>query len=138
MTQKSIKRLKLTNFFKTDRIILSGSDEVKGGFVAKQSLSNPVIMVEDKPYKIGPVIVARLRSKYRYPVTLAVVPHPRAKRYIRRLHSKLSGIPDINLLTSTHGDLKVYDKTNKTLLMRVILLDPYSSKSGQKLAKQLL
>lgn len=137
ITQKTITRLKLTHYFPAEHIVLAGSDEYKGTFVAEQASKSPVVMIEDKPYRIGPVMVKSRLQTMGYPLTLAVVPHSRAAKYTLRLRKLLEQMPRVTIHTDSDQQFSVYGSDPRRALMHVVVLQEYSAKSGRALAKQL-
>ncbi len=137
VTQKTISRLKLSHYFPPEHIVLAGSDDYKGAFVAEQAQQSPVVMIEDKPYRIGPVIVKCRLQITGHPLTLAVVPHSRAIKYTLRLRERLEHIPGVIVRSDSNQNFSVYSPGRKQALLHVVVLQEYSAKTARTLAKQL-
>jgi len=149
-TARSITKLGLGELFtNAGQIVHKGSEEAKGRFVAEQSRETTVGMLEDKPHKLGAVLLGMLDEPVKHPeathhpIILGVVSHSRSQEYIERLAEQAK--------VRTSGDLYVTEFANgvgtatttgitleaETLTLRVVPLQPYSQEAGQSFGQML-
>lgn len=136
-TMRAITTLGLSEHFGDPaKVILAGSERAKGQYLADQSRTSPVGMLEDKPHKLVPIVVGALMTSEsqqpHYPITIGAVAGPRAPERIDQI------TPAIRFLgaatASTPDGLKI---SHGAMAVNVVPLPGYSYESGQAFAQEL-
>lgn len=143
-TMASIGELGLEEVFTPDRVMLMGSEEAKGRFVAERSRAATVAVIEDQPQKLGPVILGALLEAaendmiQHHPLVLGVVSHPNAVGRYNRFLGDAGLNKSLPLETSDFdfdGDGVMIATSNYELHVGVIY--PYSYQAGHLFGSRL-
>lgn len=145
-TTRSIVRLGFLEFFgNSSQIVLAGSEEAKGRFIAEQSKNAPIGMLEDKPHALGKVLIGVMQgSDYpifpHHPITLGVVNHPKSQEYIERLAEHAAGLEAVGVSTRevpSNAGLG-FSLRSESLSIDVVQLEPYTELAGKAFGQRLL
>lgn len=143
-TNRSIAKLGLSKFFnRPEQVVHQGSEEAKGRFVLEQSRISTIGMLEDKPHKLGAVLLGALTEPVRHldvprhPILLGVVSHDRSQEYIERLveqvEAKITG--GLHVTESSCGIGRAISTSfrleTEFLNLHVTPLQPYSEQAGE-------
>lgn len=146
VTARSISQLGISRHFSgLQRVVLTGSEQAKGGLLVAESRGSVVGMVEDKPHKLGAVLVGALKEAsagadtLHYPIVLGVVAHPRSQRYIDQLLTDLElAETGVRIREPGDGSYQIYPAHMRhTPRLDVVPLLPYSAEAGQQFATWL-
>ena len=156
-TRASIGAAGLTQFFPdASNVILAGStaslaearasEQNKARVVVEHAEHKVVGMVEDKPHKLGRLLIDELLEidATREPIVLGIVPSPKRDEMIKELVDyarTISGL-QYDQSVSQDGDLMAghtfaYTGDGPHFTMQVTKLEPFSFESGQQFAKHL-
>lgn len=133
------------------QVVLTGNEEAKAMHLVNEACDNPVAMIDDKPHKIGALLIDRLTSIHRlhvndrdcvWPpldrVTLGGVANKHQAEDIEELLTAVKASPGIDQVPrpeiSAH-DIVLRESTNSNPLLRVVALQPYSYKAGVQFAQ---
>lgn len=150
-TAWSISRLGFTELpTRRDQIVHTGSEEKKGRFIAARSREVPVGMLEDRPHRLGAVLLgimtepAQSPKTLHHPITVGVVAHPRSQEYIDRLVERAASMTHAGLRVSELNDgIEPEAATGflfqtELLNLQVVQLNPYSQVAGEAFGRRLL
>lgn len=142
-TGRSILKTGCAEFF-TDKsqVVHAGSEMAKGRFVVEQSRASTIGMLEDKPHKLGAVILGAMLETTQhpetpqYPIVLGVVDHRHSQKYIERLTNAAAKLSTNDCVIRDIGDDVVVE--TETGVLHVTRLEPYSQQAGEAFAQKLL
>lgn len=144
-TMASVAELGLEEIFTADRIKLLGSEKAKGQFVAERSKVATVAMIEDRPHKLGPVVLGAVvraiedEEVVHQPIVLGVVAQPNAQEYVNRfiksVDEKFGGI-SVGYSPVTF-DGEGHNISASGMDIHVGVLEPYSSETGRRFGQEL-
>ena len=136
VTNRSIKVLGLDEFFwHPDQINLVGSERKKGQFVVEKSQLAPVGMLEDKPHKIGAVLLKELiKNPEEQSVVLGVPPNIEAYESVGRL-VKEAETAGAKIIRNSDGTINI---AGESFRLGVVLLQHYSKDAGKDFAQRVL
>lgn len=146
-TARSITKLGFSEFFThPDQIVHKGSEEAKGRFVAEQSRETAVGMLEDKPHKLGAVMLGALSEQVQHPelthksILLGVVNHSRSQEYIERLAVAANALTGDDISVSETGPTTAVGLSVEAdgFSMNVVQLPIFSQFAGRDFGQQLL
>lgn len=150
-TARSISRLGFTELpTKPEQIVHTGSEEKKGQFIAERSQEVSVGMLEDRPHRLGAVLLGIMTEPMRHPktphcpITVGVVAHSRSQEYIDRLVERAASMAHAGLHVSELNDGIEPEAATGFLLqtesinLQVIQLNPYSQDAGEAFGRRLL
>lgn len=149
VTERSIVKLGLDAYLKPDHIVLTGSEEHKGRYIAGRALHRPVGLIDDKPHKVGPTILAGLSSGPGSPnfagqqvrVALGVVNHPKSEGYTAQFveqvrdESEATGISVVPRVSDGVINLHGPDRSFK---LSIVQLAAYGEATGSNFAQYLI
>lgn len=149
-TMRSIAELGIGNYFDAAKVVLTGSEEAKGQFVLEQSRISTIGMLEDKPHKLGAVLLGALTEPAqhlevpRHPILLGVVSHSRSQEYIERLVEQADAktIGGLHVTESSCGGGRATSTSfrleTEFLNLHVTPLQPYSEQAGEAFGRAIL
>lgn len=146
-TARSIAKLGYGNFFpRRDQIVHMGSEEAKGRFVAEQSRKTTIGVLEDKPHKLGAVLLGALTEDVEQPeqpqnpILLGVVKHAQSQRHIEELAKYARRITSNDISVAWTGPMTSVGINIEAngISLQVVQLEPFSIFSGEKFGHQLL
>lgn len=144
-TARSITKLGFSELFNQSQIVHAGSEVAKGKFVAEQTKIAPIGMLEDKPHKLGGVLLGVLQgSEYpvfpHYPVVLGVVSHGQSQEYIERLAVQAQAMAKSDLEVNETGSAATIGLSirSESVTLDVVQLQPYSEYAGREFGHTLL
>lgn len=146
-TARSIRKLGFSEFFtRPDQIVHQGSEEAKGRFVAEQSRATAVGMLEDKPHKLGAVLLGALSEHVQHPevpnnpILLGVVKHGKSQEYIERLATAANALTSNDITVSETGPITSVGLSVEAdgFSMNVVQLPTFSQFTGRDFGQQLL
>ncbi len=150
-TARSITKLGFANFFsRSEQIVHKGSEAAKGRFIAEQSRQTTVGMLEDKPHKLGAILLGALTEPLQHPeathhpIVLGVVSHGRSQEYIERLveqaKARTTGDLFVTEFASGVGPAAIigFRLEAEALTLHVTPLQPYSEDAGAAFGHKLL
>jgi len=147
VTTRSVSKLGLSEFFGDHRqLVHAGSEEAKGRFLIERSRRTTVGMLEDKPHKLGSVLLSALSaatqlpdsSRTLNPIIMGAVAHNRSQEYLERLLERVKTQPDLNLQVSEIADAGSHPTPTGFTLeaasvkLCVLALSPYTERSGER------
>lgn len=148
-TARSITKLGYAEFFTIpEQIVHKGSEEAKGKFVAEQSCLATIGMLEDKPHKLGSVLLEALTGPMlptqvpHHPIVLGVVAHDSSQKYIERLAEMVETTKNGGLVVNETGPSPMapigLSIRGESVLLDVVQLEPYSKNAGAEFGHRLL
>lgn len=147
-TSRSVSKLGYSEFFGSkNQIVLTGSEEAKGRFVVERSRETPVAMVEDKPHKLGSVLLGALTEPLarpeipHHPILLGVVHHPRSQEYVESLYQSVNRLAaQSDLQVTQTGPMTALGMTivAEQFALHVVQLSPYAEYIGQEFGQKLI
>ncbi len=150
-TARSIRKLGYADFFnRPEQLVHTGSEEAKGRFIAEQSRVTTIGMLEDKPHKLGSVLLGALTEPRQYPrvshhpILIGAVLHARSQEYMERLIAQASTITTGNLCVTefAHGVATAptagFTLESEFLSLHVVPLQTYSEQAGSAFGRTLL
>jgi hypothetical protein len=149
-TQRAIYQLGLEAVF-DGNVILAGSEENKGNFIAKQSQDGKIAVIDDKPHRLVPAILAGLSQIAERPntlddqqqigdtsplhVVLGVVNHEKTAHYFNRMLRETSVPSHASPRYSSQG---VITFSERRFSLNVVRLAPYSNDAGLEFAQTVI
>ena len=142
-TARSIAKLGYGEFFpRPEQIVHRSSDEAKGRFLAEESRAATIGMLEDKPHKLGAILLGALSAAVQpaeiphNPILIGVVSHKDSQRHIGELarQAELGGlkVTETGPMTAIGMDIKT-----DHFALQVVQLRPYSVYSGEDFGNRL-
>lgn len=140
-TQRSIAKLGLAKHLgEHKQMVLAGSEKAKGLVLVEQSKQGQIAMVEDKPHKLGSVLVdsliqvAEKADEFHSSIVLGAVAHPRTNEYMDRFYAYVAELKDVDVYdTSDHS----FAIDGGNFYIEALPLEPYSLEAGLSFANFL-
>jgi hypothetical protein len=132
------------------QIVHTGSEEKKGQFIAERSREAVIGMLEDRPHRLGAILLGAMAEPMRHPkvhhhsILVGVVAHPRSQEYIDRLLELAEPLAGVGLDTREFVDQSELGATTgfsfqtESLGLQVVPLHPYSRQAGEVFGNKLL
>jgi hypothetical protein len=148
-TGLSVHTLGYQEFFdEPKKIVHAGSEKAKGQFVVEQSKATVIGILEDKPHKLGAVMLgalkeARVHPKTAHnPIVMGVVSHDKSQENLERMAESAAAAQhrdlDIIELDSSETGINGFCFELESLRLAVVQLRPYSLESGKEFGQMLL
>ncbi len=133
----TIKSLKLDTYFRGKQIVLCGTNRGKGRFIVLRAQERPIAMLEDKPHKLLPPLLLAIERYTKAslplkPIIVGVVNHPRNHEYLTMALKRIDR--PSRRIKAVRGQWQVFVSEYPRPVLTIVLLDPYTSKSGQHFA----
>ncbi len=149
VTRRSIVNLGLDAYLNPDHIVLTGSEERKGRYIAERALHRTVGLIDDKPHKVGPTILAGLSSGPGSPnfagqqvrVALGVVNHPKSKTYTEQFVEQVrdeSAATGISVATRHRDGVINLHGPDHSFKLSIVQLAAYGETPGSNFAEYLI
>lgn len=145
-TARSITKLGFGEFFPA--VVHKGSEEAKGRFVAEQSRETTIGMLEDKPHKLGAVLLGagalsetiQHPEAPHHPIVLGVVKHGQSQEYVERLAAQANAMASGGLTVTETGPITAIGLSiqSEQLSLEVVQLQPYSQYAGEAFGRTIL
>lgn len=143
-TARSISKLGFGEFLPA--VVHKGSEEAKGRFVAEQSRETTIGMLEDKPHKLGAVLLGAVSETTQHPeaphhpIVLGVVKHGHSQEYIERLAAQANALASGGLTVAETGPITAIGLSiqSEQLSLEVVQLQPYSQYAGEIFGRTIL
>lgn len=142
VTRRTVNRYGLREMLGQDIQVKLMSDEPrKGAFLVARSLERPIGMVEDRPQKLGGVLLGALAAERatpdtNYSITIGVVPHDSAAERIEELSQAAMALRGVEYAENDYGGFVVRGETFPNGL-HVVALGGYTRQEGQIFAQTL-
>lgn len=141
VTMRSIRVLGIAGHFSdAANVVLAGSEEAKGRFLVDESRNSVVGMVEDKPHRLGKILIGSLleaaaaSEEINHTIVLGVVDHSKTDEYTERLLTSVESISRELTVESQDG---LYTLRGPSFVVEVTQVGPYSEAAGRQFAHRL-
>lgn len=141
VTRRTVNRYGLREMLGRDiQVKLTSDEPKKGAFLVARSLERPIGMIEDRPQRLGGVLLGALTAETAtdasYSITIGVVPHDSAAERIEELSQVAMALPNVAYAENDYGGFVVRGETFQNGL-HVVALGGYTRQEGQIFAQTL-
>lgn len=146
VTERSVLKLGYGDIIFPGSVRYAGNEEEKGRMIANETKRGVVGMIDDKPHKIGKVLLAHLaEGETDAPIVLGVVEHKRTEKYLGKLLQHARSEPGLRVFErqsfvpeGREGNTIGFTVDNGQQSLHVVRLGAYQTSTGRAFGRTLL